>query len=408
MRTAIVLLAYAVALAFGLYQTFAPTIDSRFTRVQTERGDGMLNHYILEHSWQSVSNPNYRGSMFSPPCFFPQKHTLWYSEHMLGVALVYWALRLAVAHDLAFQWWQIVLAGLNFVAFAYGRRMADCPHVLAILGGYLWAFGLVHIGQIKHQQMIALLDAAGGLLRVVVRCRRRPFAEPNVGLRALQCISCVHTGWFLVTGLAVFLPLAITMRPGGFAETVRFVKEHRWRVVLVVVGWIAAHVAAFVPYIVINSDVTRSYKECAGLIPTPAAWLTGPPGTPWDKTLGARATNPTGPPPGLRAWVSDECYLFCGFGVYALMLAAGAYLFVVRKPDRPPEFALIGAGLITAVVWALLTLTLKQEGHSLWELVRFLPGATAIRCVSRLRNGLPIRTLAAGMAGTHDRDRCNP
>ena len=31
----------------GLYQTFRPTIDSRFVRVQSERGDGMLNHFIL-------------------------------------------------------------------------------------------------------------------------------------------------------------------------------------------------------------------------------------------------------------------------------------------------------------------------------------------------------------------------
>jgi hypothetical protein len=86
MRTAAVLLAYLLALAFGLYLTFEPTIDSRFARVQTERGDGMLNHFILEHSWQSLSNPSYRGSLFSPPCFFPEPNTLWYSEHMLGVA----------------------------------------------------------------------------------------------------------------------------------------------------------------------------------------------------------------------------------------------------------------------------------------------------------------------------------
>lgn len=375
MRTAVVLLAYSVALAFGLYQTFGPTIDSRFTRVQTERGDGMLNHYILEHSWQSVSNPNYRGSLFSPPCFFPQKHTLWYSEHMLGVAPVYWALRLAVSHDLAYQWWQIVLAGLNFVAFAYAARRLNCPHIIALLGGYLWAFGLVHIDQIKHQQMIprfwmplAVCYAWSFALQPTTRSLNR-----MLGCAFMQCISCVYTGWFLVTGLAVFLPLAIAMRPGGFAETLRFVKDHRWRLRLVVFGWVTAHIAAFVPYIVINADVTRTYKECTGLIPTPSAWITGPPGTPWEQT--------TAP---IRAQVIDECWLFCGFGVYALLLAAGACLFFIRRPNRPPEFALVAAGLITAAIWVLLTLTMKHEGRSLWELVRFLPGATAIRCVSRV------------------------
>ena len=94
MRTVVVGLLYTAALAFGLYQTFSPVIDSRFARVQTERGDGMLNNYILEHSWQALSNSDYRGSLFSPICMFPQKHTLWYSEHLLGAAPFYWGLRL--------------------------------------------------------------------------------------------------------------------------------------------------------------------------------------------------------------------------------------------------------------------------------------------------------------------------
>ena len=142
MRGVTVLFGYAAVLAFGLHQTFEPTIDSRFVRVQTERGDGMLNHFILEHSWQSVSNPHYRGSLFSPPCFFPEPYTLWYSEHMLGVAPLYWALRFVASYVLAYQWWQIILAGLNFIAFVYAARRLGCSHVLALLGGYLWAFGL--------------------------------------------------------------------------------------------------------------------------------------------------------------------------------------------------------------------------------------------------------------------------
>src|SRR5262245_25196472 len=99
MRTVAVLFVYAALLALGTYQTFRPTIDSRFARTQTERTDGMLNHYILEHSWQVVSNPHYRWSLFSPPCFYPEPHTLWYSEHLLGTAPLYWVLRLAMPYD---------------------------------------------------------------------------------------------------------------------------------------------------------------------------------------------------------------------------------------------------------------------------------------------------------------------
>ena len=73
---------------------------------------------------------------------------------MLGVAPLYWSLRLAMSDIHAYQWWQILLAALNFVAFAQAVRRLGCPHILAILGGYFWAFGLVNLEQIKHQQMI--------------------------------------------------------------------------------------------------------------------------------------------------------------------------------------------------------------------------------------------------------------
>jgi hypothetical protein len=375
MRTALAGLAYAVALAFGLYQTFSPTIDSRFARVQTERGDGMLNHFILEHSWQALTRADYRGSLFSPVCMFPEKWTLWYSEHLLGVAPLYWGLRLVLEYDLAYQWWQIILAALNFAAFALAARRLGCPHILAIAGGYLWAFGLVHIDQIKHQQMIprfwmplAVYYAWSFALAPSARALNRILA-----FTFLQSITCVYTGWFLVVGLAVFLPAAIVLRPGGCRETWRFVRGEWRRVTAIVVGWILLHLAAFVPYIVVNSDIIRVYEDCAGLVPTPSAWITGPPGTVWQETT--------------RDWrepVKDECWLFCGFGIYLLMAAAFAHVLVRRGRDRPTEYPLVAAGIITAGAWVILTLTLREEGRSLWELVRFVPGATALRCVSRV------------------------
>ena len=198
------------------------------------------------------------------PLLLSRAHTLWYSEHLLGVAPVYWALRLAAGPILAYQWWQIILTALNFVAFAYAARRVGCHCVLALLGAYLWAFALVHLEQVKHQQMIprfwmplAASYAWSFALDPSIRWLNRMLA-----CTFLQCISCVYTGWFLVGGLAIFLPLAVALRTGGWAETLRFVKENRRRVALIVGLWIALHLAAFVPYMVVNADISRSYKEC--------------------------------------------------------------------------------------------------------------------------------------------------
>jgi hypothetical protein len=190
----------------------------------------------------------------------------------------------------------------------------------------------------------------------------------------VQAITCVNTGWFLVAGLGTFLPLALSLRPGGWRDLYRFVRANPRRVALVVFGWTAALVAAYTPYFVVNWGQGRLYLECYGLVPTPSAWFTGPPGSVWEQT--------TAP---FRAPVTDECWLFCGFGIFALMLAAGLHvLFAGLRKNSPPEFRLVAAGLLTALFWVAVTLTGEDGGHSIWEYLRYVPGGTAIRCVSRV------------------------
>src|ERR1700754_4789232 len=105
MRTAALLLLYIAAPILGSYLTFRPTFDSGFASIQTERGDGLLNHYILENSWLAISDPNFCGTLLSPPMFFPARYTIYFSENMFGVAPLYWALRVVMPFDVAYAWW---------------------------------------------------------------------------------------------------------------------------------------------------------------------------------------------------------------------------------------------------------------------------------------------------------------
>ncbi|MBA4066180.1 MAG: hypothetical protein C0501_21190 [Isosphaera sp.] len=395
MRTTAPLLLYAAALAGGLFLTFRPTWESGFARAQTERGDGMLNHYILEHSWKVVAGRDYRGTVSTPPCFHPEPNTLWYSEHLFGAAPVYWALRLAgVPYDHAYQWWQIVLTGLNFAAFALAVRWLRGPHLLAALGGYLWAFSLIQIDQVKHQQMIPrfLMPLAAYHAWMFVLTVRTPVADapgsptsgsdgPGDPLRHLnrmaaaefgQAVTCVNSGWFLVSGLLTFLVLALALRPGGWAAALRLAWARTGRVALILGGWAAAMILAYVPYFVVNWGLMRGYEECLPFLPTTEAWLTGVPGTVWEPVVS----------PG-RARVVNENWLFCGFGLYALMLAATAHLLATAaRRGRPPEHGVILAALLAAGLWVVVTLRVGDT--SPWAVVRHAPGGHAIRCVSRV------------------------
>jgi hypothetical protein len=132
-------------------------------------------------------------------------------------------------------------------------------------------------------------------------------------------------------------------------------------------------VVAFLPYIIINWGMSRAYADSFGLMPTPSAWLSGPPGSRWEQTLGPYL-DPT----------MGECYLFFGFGVYFLLLAAAVDLLIVRRVSRSAELSLAAAALLTAAFFALASTTTFHGGPSLWQWIREIPGGAAIRCVSRV------------------------
>jgi hypothetical protein len=408
MRTAALILLYVAAPVLGTYLMFRPTFDSHFERVQTERGDGLLNHYILENSWLAISDPDYCGSLLSPPMYFPAKRTIYYSENLFGVAPVYWALRVVLPYDLAYAWWQILLNLLNFAVFAVVARRLRWPHLIALGGAFMWGFAMVHADQIKHQQMIGRFWMPLALY-YAISLVAAPSAKALNRLLAcvfLQSLAGIYTGWFLVAGLGVFVPALAAAHPGAAGGLKAFARANRWKVFRIVALWGLALGALFVPYLVVNWGIGRTYEETYGLMPTPSAWLTGPPDSMWIITTAS-----------MRSPVSMECWLFSGFVVYLLMFAATVSLLFDKPktgdgrqsagvtpeagganqepgssltPDSCPLSpeklgrAVIVASMLTVLVWALLTLTLHDKGDSLWRWVRFLPGGMAIRCVSRV------------------------
>src|SRR4051794_33065863 len=125
---------HALVLAAGLATAFHPMIRSGFTLLQTDPGDTLLNHYILEHTWRWAGGHPGSESLWSPPCFFPAGGTLAYSENLLGTAPAYWLFRLGLDELPAYQAWMLAVAGLTYAAMAWTLRRFGVGHVLAALG----------------------------------------------------------------------------------------------------------------------------------------------------------------------------------------------------------------------------------------------------------------------------------
>lgn len=375
MRTAALLFLYAAAAVLGTYLTFRPTFDSGFASIQTERGDGLLNHFLLENSWLAISDSNYCGSLLSPPFFFPAKYTIYFSENLFGVAPLYWFLRLFLPFDLAYAWWQILLNLLNFVVFAVVARWLKWPHLIALGGAFMWAFAMVHADQIKHQQLIGRFWMPLAVYYAISLITEPSAKSLNrlLGCVFMQNLACIYTGWFLVVGLATFMPVLTMLRPCAAGALKRWVHANRRKVFRILVLWGVAMAALFGPYLLANWGIGRTYEESYSLMPTPSSWITGPPDSMWIIT-----TSPYRHPVYLEGW------LFSGFTIYVLMIASVVSLFFYRREPRPPEWAIIAASMFTVGLWVLLTLTPHEQGESLWRVVRYIPGGLAIRCVTRV------------------------
>jgi hypothetical protein len=383
---------YLAVLLAGTYAAFRPTFDSGFAALQADPGDTLLNHYILEHTWKALADPAYRGSLWSPPMFHPEPLTLGYSENLFGVAPLYWALRPLLPPDLAYQWWMIVLNALNFVAFAAVARRVGLPVVLAIVGGYLWAFGVVHLEQLRHQQMIARF-----WMPVAVYYAWRLATAPSgrslnrsAGAVFLQTACCINTGWFLALGLTVFVPLLLFFEPGGWRRAATFLRENRRAVALILGGWGLAFAALGGPYAAANWGVARDYGECVDYLPTASAWLAGPEGSFWYATL-----RP------FRAGVGTECTLFPG----SAGLVAGAVAIVAARrwwadQDWKGYARLAASAVVAAAALVLLTLDWSHGyGVSGWWLARLLPGGLAVRVVSRVYVSVHLFLTLGGLVG---------
>jgi hypothetical protein len=375
MRTLAVIALYALALASGLAAAFEPTLASGFTLVQTDPGDTLLNHYILEHSWLCLTQPDYAGTLWSPPFFAPTPLTLAYSENLLGTAPLYWLLRTVCPTLLAFQLWMMLVSALTFAAFAWVLRRFGTAHMLCALGGWLFAFGMPRVNQLSHQQLLPQLFAplaALALWRFLHAPRTRTLAALLL-CAWLQLLSCVYLGWLTAFGLGVFAVTVACADPGTLPRVAGYFRS-RWRRAMPLLLLAAVVTAALaLPYREANRGFTRPYAECSCLLPNLRAWFTPPP-----DTLGWRPLGRINPD------VSSEHFLFLGFTYTALFGVTVWALFARRGAFAPARHRLAACAAATGVILVLLV-TKWPRHHSAWWLVyHAIPGSDAIRAPCRI------------------------
>jgi len=184
-------------------------------------GDPSLNLWTLTWDLRTISaHPTWllTGRVFDAPMFFPARHALAYSDHLLLQALVVWPVY-ALTHDPVVCYNVVLVASLVASALAMDAlvRTITGDTRAAFIAGLIYGFAPYHFTHLLHLQLQALYFLPLSLL-----CLHRVFAGGHardvvwLGVVAgLQAVSSAYYGIIGAVGLvtaAIALAIA-TRRP---------------------------------------------------------------------------------------------------------------------------------------------------------------------------------------------------
>lgn len=384
---------YSVALAGGMLICFHPTILSGFKRMQADPGDTVLNHLLLEHSWKWLSDPSYPASYWSPGFFYPATYTLTYSENFVGMAPLYWGLRLGIDDQPAYQWWMIIVAALNFVAMVVALRWFGVYPTLAAVGGFVFAFGFARQAQLNHQHLLPQWFAplaVWHLWQLLREPQRRNWFWLLL-MTAWQVLASIHLGWFLIFALGAWLVVIVVLDWRSVSRLRSFLFANPMFVTATTAGWLVGLGLFFRNYYIGNQDVRRHYVTCLEYMPLIIDWLACPPGTLWGLHLYP-----------LRDVKNHEKYLCPGISFWIMAVFALFWGIQNRKSETLRIPALLArTSIIAGVLLIFLTVRLGEVASPWWIIYHVIPGANSIRAIARVCLVVQLLGLVGGLIALH-------
>ena len=218
------------------------------------RGDQLL------HVWALATNLRHlrgEGPFFDANAYWPMQHALFFSDHLFGETLFVWPLALVVRNPLVLHNTALLL---SFVLA--GTGMAVLVHSLGagipagVVAGIAWTFAPARGFEIFQLQLLTV-QWIPFLVLAIHRTLVRPTWLSTLAvaaLLALQLLSGIYVGAFLVLALAAFVPLVALTAPSPI----------RGLAAVALAG--AAALAANAPFLATYLDVRSALGEYGGLL----------------------------------------------------------------------------------------------------------------------------------------------
>ena len=338
-------------------------------------GDPSLNLWTLGWDLHTLSaHPSWwlSGRVFDANIFFPARHTLAYSDHLLLQALALWPLY-ALTHDLVFCYNILLVGSLVAAALAMhvlARRLTGSAWAGSV-AGLIFGFAPYHFGHLTHIQLQALyfLPLSFLFLHRLFEAQRRADTVALGVVMGLQAVSSIYYGIIGALGVAC-----------ASVALVIFTRRARdWR--LIRRGFLAAAIALLVmlpwsiPYLLVRGEAGagRTLAEAARGGAVLASYLQAPP-----TNLLYGRTGWLRPAPASRLQRKDgpEQALFPGF--CALLLAVAGTMAAPRGFKKTAM-----AYAIVAIAGAVLSLGPDAIRPVYAALYHAVFGMAAIRAPAR-------------------------
>jgi hypothetical protein len=305
-----------------------------------DNDDAGLNVFVV--AWVSHSIPRDPLALFDAPIFFPEPHTLAYSEHLIvpslmGAPLLWAGLSPVTVYNV------LVLAGFTFSGWAMAlvvRRWTGST-TGGVMAGMLYAFNAHLLTRLVHLQALHLEFLPPALLALDHILRAAPYTSPapsGATARSVSALAAAAASAFVLQALCsnytlVFLGVALLVAALARGDEWLWpVRTHRLRALALAAIVSAAALAPFLwPYYLVHRDqgLTRPLEEVALYSAGWADYL----------ATGGRLHYAA----WSHRWFEGRTPLFPG--VVALALAAAA--LAVRQTRQDPRVRMMAAvGLV--------------------------------------------------------------
>jgi hypothetical protein len=364
--------------AFALAVTY-PLIVAPGHTIIGDLGDPLLTAWTL--AWDAARLRHGLAGVWDAPNFFPYRHTLLYSDHLLGIAgftaPVQWASRNPVlVYNIAYVA-SVVLAGAGMYVLA--RELTGRSDA-ALVAGVVFASQPFRISHLAHLQwlMTGWLPLS---LWALHRYFRRPRARTLLLCAACFVIQAATASYFTYFGL---VPLAVVAAVDW------------WRTRFAVAQVVRDAVPAIVLVMLVMLPIARGYYEVRA--------QQGLKRSPSDITaMSADIEDYVSTSPALKVWGA----IGSGRGEHELFM--GAIAMVLALVAVAARIRVHAVATYTAVALVALVLSLGPQpaawGHSLGVpgpyalLLRIVPGLDGLRAAARLAVVVQIATAVLAAFG---------